>query len=147
MNSPVQILRIVEVQIHTAQAVGHCGCIRNRIPIRDTGRISRGRDHIAHGDREIIAKPFADRTGFDGSPKPEGRHLGILDGMPVLMQDDFGIFGVIHAAFAKAQHIMFVPGIGIIYPDLIDAHILGFHIDRARTLCQSPGFGCISALR
>ncbi len=53
------------------------------------------------------------------------------------MQNDFGIFGIVHAAFAKAQDVVFVPGVGIIDTVLIDPDILRLHIDRAQRRAKS----------
>src|SRR3954466_11356834 len=47
----------------------------------------------------------------------------------VLMQDDFGILGIVDAALAKAQLILFVGGEGVVLTPLIDANGLSVLID------------------
>jgi hypothetical protein len=56
-----QVFGVVHVQVHPAQAVGRAGRVRNRVPVRHTGRVRGRRDHVADRDSPVIAKALAER--------------------------------------------------------------------------------------
>ena len=57
---------------------------------------------VVHAGEEV-AEALADRALLRIAARPEARHLVVLDRVPVLVQDDVGVLGVVDAAVAEVQ--------------------------------------------
>ena len=55
---------------------------------------------------EEVAEALADRSLLGVEPRAVARHLVVLDRVPVLVQDDVGVLGVVDAAVAEVERVV-----------------------------------------
>src|SRR5262245_20558841 len=96
MNFPIHTLRIMFSAVQTAQAGWVGAAIRSRIPLRQAEILKPATKLCAYGSSPVISKAFTHCACFFAPA--EGRYLVVLNRMTILVQNHFGIFGVINSA-------------------------------------------------
>ena len=131
----VQVLRVVQVFVDAPQAVRDRARIRGRVPVGDAWeRLALGnaeplRDDIGNRDRPVVREALADRTCL---LRGEAEVLRIMDRVPVLVQDDLGVLGVVDATLAEAELEDRVVGLErVVVAELVEANLLRLVVDRA----------------
>src|SRR6476659_10895457 len=81
-------------------------------------------------DTEVVTERLADRTGFFTGA--EAGHLRSVHGVPVLVHDDFGVLGIVHAALAVPDPERLVGLEGVVSAVLVDLDLLLLGVDRRK---------------